>query len=110
MRQKNLTRQELSYRLSLTPYGFDQMIKNQSMKVDTLEKMSKIFDVPITYWFDEYGIEAQELIMNEPSEQINDRSYFQSLQNQLERKDEQLKKKDEQLDALLEVLKGRNNE
>ena len=55
MTQKKLTRQEMAYRLGLTPYGFDQMIKNQSMKVETLEKMSVILKVPIGFWWEEEG-------------------------------------------------------
>ena len=39
--------------INLTEQGFYQMIRNESMKIDVLERISEALDVPVSYWFDE---------------------------------------------------------
>ena len=38
--------------INLTEQGFYQMIRNESMKVDVLERISSALHVPVSYWFD----------------------------------------------------------
>ena len=38
-------------RINLTEQGFYQMIRNESMKVDVLERISEALNVPMSYWF-----------------------------------------------------------
>ena len=38
--------------INLTEQGFYQMIRNESMKVDVLERISEALNVSVSYWFD----------------------------------------------------------
>lgn len=92
MRERKLTRQDMAYRLGITPHGFDYMLENQSMKVDIIEKISKILNVPITYWFTE-NMEVN-LEQNSPEAVVPDKELLV----------EQLKIKDRQIDFLQQQI------
>jgi transcriptional regulator with XRE-family HTH domain len=47
----NMTLLELSSRLSISPHGLQRIFRENSTKIETLEKIAEIFDVPITVFF-----------------------------------------------------------
>lgn len=50
---KNLIKKDLLKKVGKSNWGFNEMVKKRSMRVDVLEKMSEYFNVPISYWFQE---------------------------------------------------------
>ena len=51
--RQNKTAKDLCNDLGVSEQGFHQMIRNRSMKIDILEKISEYFNVPVAYWFDD---------------------------------------------------------
>ncbi len=50
---KNITIVDLSMKVGITPVGLHRIINTNSTKVDTLEKIANILEVPITVFFQE---------------------------------------------------------
>ena len=50
---KNISIRELCYRIDVTEQGLHQMIRNQSMKIDVLERISNVLELPVGYWFED---------------------------------------------------------
>jgi transcriptional regulator with XRE-family HTH domain len=50
--RKNLSIRELCYKIDVTEQGLHQMIRNKSMKIEVLERISNALEVPVTYWFE----------------------------------------------------------
>ena len=63
---KRVKRYEAAEYIGLSLHGFDEMIRNETMTVDRLEKISRLFDVPISYWF----AEGEEISMVKEPESI----------------------------------------
>jgi len=63
--QKNLTIEEFCDKINITASGFHYQIKNNTMKIETLEKIANELNVPINYFFDKenttYTIDAELL-------------------------------------------------
>ena len=53
--ERNLTMKEIVAKIDMTENGFAYSLKNDTLKIITLEKIAKILDVPITYFFTEEG-------------------------------------------------------
>jgi len=51
--EKTWSMKELLAKIDLSEQGYSYMLKNNSMKVDTLLKISDVLQVPINYFFDE---------------------------------------------------------
>ena len=51
--RQNKTAKDLCNDLDMSEQGFHQMIRNRSMKIDILEKITKYLGVHISYWFDD---------------------------------------------------------
>jgi len=49
---KNLSIRELCCKIDVTEQGLHQMIRNKSMKIEVLERISIALGVPVTYWFE----------------------------------------------------------
>lgn len=107
MSQRQITRQEIAYRLGITPYGLDKMLQNQTMKVSHLEKLCKFFQVPVSYWFDEYSEDKHTQTTEEPSQPLSTHEIIETMKDQISTLRDQLREKDEQIRSLLEVLKGK---
>lgn len=58
---KKIPLTELAKRLGSSPQALSRMLKENSTKVSTLEQIAKIFDVPISYFFDEQPLSAHAL-------------------------------------------------
>jgi transcriptional regulator with XRE-family HTH domain len=42
---------DLCYKIDITEQGLHQMIRNKSMKVEILERISAVLGKPVSYWF-----------------------------------------------------------
>jgi len=49
---KNISVRDLCYRIDVTEQGLHQMIRKKSMKIDTLERISNVLGLPVSYWFE----------------------------------------------------------
>ena len=52
LEHKNISIRELCCKIDVTEQGLHQMIRNKSMKIDVLERISKVLELPVTYWFE----------------------------------------------------------
>jgi transcriptional regulator with XRE-family HTH domain len=53
IRENNLTQNKAAAAFGVSSPGLREMIDNKTMKVETLEKIAKYFNVPVSYFFDE---------------------------------------------------------
>jgi transcriptional regulator with XRE-family HTH domain len=51
--KKNMTIRKLANKIGVTESALHLLIKNGSTKTSTLEKIAKVLDVPVGYFFDE---------------------------------------------------------
>jgi transcriptional regulator with XRE-family HTH domain len=49
--EKKMTLKELASGIGITEHGLQRIIKENTTKIDTLEKISNLLDVPISYFF-----------------------------------------------------------
>ena len=52
LEKRGISVKDFCRQINLTEQGFYQMIRNESMKVDVLERISHALNVPVAYWFD----------------------------------------------------------
>jgi len=50
---KEMTIKDLCYQIDVTEQGLHQMIRKKSMKIEILERISHVLELPVTYWFEE---------------------------------------------------------
>lgn len=53
LKKKKITIKELAERIGVTDKGMGLMLKTNSFKVENLQKISKVLQVPMKYWFEE---------------------------------------------------------
>ena len=53
LEQKSISIRELCYRIDVTEQGLHQMIRNKSMKIEILERISYVLELPVSYWFED---------------------------------------------------------
>jgi len=97
LEHKGISIRELCYMIDVTEQGLHQMIRNRSMKIETLERISNVLLLPVSYWF-ENEINTEDSVLED------------SDQKKSCRKRKQNKLSDERIDALTknlnEVLKA----
>ncbi|MDR0714568.1 MAG: helix-turn-helix transcriptional regulator [Bacteroidales bacterium] len=49
--RKRMSIRDLCYKIDITEQGLHQMIRNKSMKVEVLERISQVLGCPMSYWF-----------------------------------------------------------
>ncbi len=70
LQEKNITIEKLCQNVGITRSGYHMMIKNDTMQICTLEKISKFLDVQVyTFFTDDYKNEA---IISEDEKAINE--------------------------------------
>ena len=52
LEHKGISVRELCYKIDVTEQGLHQMIRKKSMKVEILERISKVLYLPVSYWFE----------------------------------------------------------
>jgi len=58
--QHNLSMRQFAHRIGMTDSGYGIMIKKNTVKVDTLEKISQAFNVQMAYFFEDYHEKKSE--------------------------------------------------
>ena len=53
LKRKKITQKELAEKIGMNERTVGQFLKSNSIKVHVLEKVSKVLDVPLSYWFSE---------------------------------------------------------
>lgn len=53
IKQRGFTEKAFADKLGITQNGFRAMVNNHTMSIKTLEKISEILEVPMTYFFDD---------------------------------------------------------
>ena len=53
LEHKGISVRELCYKIDVTEQGLQQMIRKKSMKVEVLERISKVLYLPVSYWFED---------------------------------------------------------
>ncbi len=53
LERKGVSVRDLCYQIDITEQGLHQMIRNKSMKIEILERISYVLDLPMSYWFSE---------------------------------------------------------
>jgi len=53
MKEKKVTAAFLSRKIKMSVLGFNKSLSNESMKIEVLEKIALILEVPVSYFFDE---------------------------------------------------------
>lgn len=53
MMQRNFSLRNMARTIGVSDSGFKSMMERDTMTIQTLEKISQVFDVPITYFFDD---------------------------------------------------------
>lgn len=96
-----MSRKDISEKLEITPYGFDRMIRDETMKISTFEKLYKLFDVPISYWFEEEG---KASAVNEPEAGYDLRREIKELKDTLEILKLLIKKQESEITGLKSQL------
>ena len=82
---------ELCFKIDITEQGLHQMIRKRSMKIETLERISNILSLPVSYWFED--------------EKNTENSVFKGSTHQtLNRKKRKNKLSDEKIDDLTKNL------
>jgi transcriptional regulator with XRE-family HTH domain len=49
--RKRISIRDLCYKIDITEQGLHQMIRNKSMKIEVLERISQVLGVPVSFWF-----------------------------------------------------------
>ncbi len=53
LERKSISIRDLCYKIDVTEQGLHQMIRNKSMKIEVLERISYVLKLPVSYWFEE---------------------------------------------------------
>jgi len=56
MKIKKISQREISSKIGMTQSGFSSAVISGDFKVSTLERIAKVLEVPVGYFFDETGI------------------------------------------------------
>lgn len=79
LERRGITIKDFCRKVDLTEQGLHQMIRNGSMKVDVLERISDELDVPVSFWFDEPTVDEP----SKPSPKISDSQRIDNITSEL---------------------------
>lgn len=75
LERRKITIKDFCRKVDITEQGFHQMLRNESMRIDVLERMSQVLGVPISFWFNDneinLGIQTKHIDVKE-KEKISD--------------------------------------
>lgn len=100
---KKIPLQEVAKRINTSSQALSRMMRENGTRVETLEKIAKVFNVPINYFFDEEQCDTQISEGNT----CNDIIIPREILAMLEEKDKQLREKDAIIARLTERLIGK---
>lgn len=59
-KDKNISLNDVAEKLDMSPQALSRMLKENSTKVSTLEQLASIFNVSVSYFFDEDTIDGEQ--------------------------------------------------
>lgn len=104
---KSIPMTEIAGLLDTSPQALSKMIRENSTKVSTLERLSKIFNVPVGYFFDENPTNLSQVngdYATAIAGNNNNISISHEVLELLKEKDRQLREKDELISKLVKLL------
>ena len=104
---RKLTYEELANLIDMSRTGFHGAIQKGDLKVSTLNKIAKVFEVPITYFFEEELTQTNETMNNITIGGINNKNNKVIVSGD-KIEIERLRKEIEYLKEQIEVLKENN--
>lgn len=104
---KKIPLQEVAKRINTSAQALSRMMRENGTRVETLEKIAKVFNVPINYFFDEEQCDSQISEGNAVTITCNDIIIPREILAMLEEKDKQLREKDAIIARLTERLIGK---
>jgi transcriptional regulator with XRE-family HTH domain len=66
LEKRKISIKDFCRQIDVTEQGLYQMLRNESMKVDVLERISAALNVQVSFWFDDSEITANEQINESP--------------------------------------------
>lgn len=106
--QKNIPLATIASELGITPQALSKLMRNNSTKIDTLEKIAQILKVSVTVFFDN-GVNNGGVRFARASENgMANTGDNVTLNNENENILALLAKKDEQIDRLLSIIEKMN--
>ena len=54
LEKRRISVKDFCRQINITEQGFYQMIRNESMKIDVLERISEALNLSVSYWFEGY--------------------------------------------------------
>lgn len=80
LERREITIKDFCRKVDITEQGLHQMIRNSSMKIDILERISEGLGVPVSFWFDE---QTQETASRKQPAKISDTQRIDKLTSDL---------------------------
>ncbi len=102
--KKNISLTTIAAELGITPQALSKLMRNNSTKIDTLERIAHILKVSVTVFFDEEVANIRVAKASENGMANTGDNVTLNAENQ--RLIEMLAKKDEQIDRLLTIIEG----
>lgn len=91
MSQKNFTDKKLSELVGVSDTGLRQMMNRSTMRIDVLEKISEVLEVPVVYFFQD-DPDAKKFTLKKCNECEKMKGKVELLKELLEKKDAELKR------------------
>ena len=84
LEKRGISVKDFCRQINLTEQGFYQMIRNESMKIDVLERISETLGVSASYWFDGKDcIPAEKPGVSQKKEDLVNHKYIDAVTNEL---------------------------
>jgi len=98
LENRGMSVKDFCRKINLTEQGFYQMIRNESMKIDVLERISEALGVSVSYWFDTRDFGAVEDIdishpVTEKKESVVNPKHIDAVTNELNKLLKELNRK-----------------
>lgn len=105
--QKNIPLATIASELGITPQALSKLMRNNSTKIDTLEKIAQILKVSVTVFFDD-GVNGGVWFARASENGMANAGDNVTLSKESENFLALLAKKDEQIDRLLSIIEKIN--
>lgn len=105
--QKNIPLATIASELGITPQALSKLMRNNSTKIDTLEKIAQILKVSVTVFFDD-GVNGGVRFARASENGMANAGDNVTLSKESENFLALLAKKDEQIDRLLSIIEKLN--
>ena len=114
LQKRNMTQKELCQQIDMSDQNLRQIFKRDSLETKHLFNISKVLDVPISYFFDEKDLSQkimvgtnQVSIGSQNTQAINNNAENLHALELCQQKNEALQRENELLKQMIEMLKGK---